>query len=100
MAVNITHEYEFYEVLNAFPVLKDALDDLHFDFTDVLEGESVYDYFHKKNLSDHEIDVIIRKLNRNLSSFIKTGELLPKEHSIEIIKSDVESILEDSGEEE
>lgn len=62
---------EFYEVLNAFPILTDILQKLQFNLSSVKEGESVHDFFEKNKLSNDEIERIIKKMNWEVQSFIK-----------------------------
>lgn len=74
MAVQIEESYEIYEVLNAFPILKQKLQELHFDINDIIEGETVHDYFEKKHLSNEEIKLLVRKINNEINIFLKKGE--------------------------
>ena len=69
----IESDFEFFEVLNEFPILKDYLRDLHFNLSNVIEGETVRDYFEKNHMSEREIEIIVKRLNRDLTLFIKKG---------------------------
>ena len=85
-------DFEFYEVLNEFPVLKNSLKSLDFSVSEVKEGESVHDFFEKNSLSEEEIDLIVRRLNRDLTQFMKTGTLPPvKTPTIEEDSSNITS---------
>jgi hypothetical protein len=75
MGVLIDKDLEFYEVLNAFPILKEKLQQLDFDVSKLNEGESIRDFLVRMSLSDYEIDLIIKKLNFEVKYFLKNGEL-------------------------
>ncbi len=63
---------EFYEVLNAFPFLKEKLGNLHLNVSDVKEGETVHDYLEqKKHFSEDEIKIFIRRLNFEIKVHLK-----------------------------
>ncbi len=75
MELNILHNYEFKDVLNTFPVLKETLDELDINLEDIHDGETMDNYFSRKSLSQEEVDVIIRKMNRKLQThFHRTDE--------------------------
>lgn len=67
---------EFVEIINAFPILKESLNKLNFSNLRAKEGISVHDYLkEEKNLDEHEIHTIIRKLNNDVNHFLKKGKL-------------------------
>lgn len=78
----IEPEHEFCEILNAFPNLKDRVEIL-FNVENVKDGVSIHDYFSKKDYSENEIHIIIKKLNTDINYFLKKGEF-PCKRNIEI----------------
>ena len=108
MSSLINPELEFCEILNAFPILKEHLDNLNFDISDVKDGESVYDYFKNHNYSEDEIDILVKRLNNDLNYYLKKGEFpsmkLKTQREIlgvsseEFVEKEVE-VLEDIAEE-
>ena len=78
----IDNNLEFFEVLNEFPCLKNTLEDLHIDFNDIIEGESIINFFNRNDISKEEGRVILRKINLDIHHFLKNGEL-PKKREIQ-----------------
>lgn len=72
-------DYEFIEVLNAFPILKKVLNDMDFNVSDVRDGESVSDYLGKKCKSQEEVNFLVRKMNQVVNNFFKSNNDLIKE---------------------
>jgi len=69
----INPQLEFCEILNAFPILQERLENLNFDISDMKDGETLYDYFKNHNYSEDEIDLLIKRLNNDLNYFLKKG---------------------------
>lgn len=76
MNVKITSDLEFFEVLNEFPNLKYTFDYFKLDINIVSEGISIHDFLIKSNLKEEDISIILRKVNRDLSYFLKKEENL------------------------
>lgn len=73
MVVRVTLDYEFYEVLNAFPMLfKYLTNDLKLSLNDVVEGESVDEFLDKKALSSDEKLVFLRRVNYKIKDFFSS----------------------------
>ena len=68
MELNICTIMNLKKVLNTFPVLKETLDELSISLEDIHEGETMNNYFSRKSLSQEEVNVIIRKMNRKLNA--------------------------------
>jgi hypothetical protein len=94
MGFEINSFDEFYEVLNAFPILKDRLERYNFDLSNVKEGESVIDFFSKKGLSEDEFDLFLKKLNYDIKIYLKKGNFpkteLKKEVEVLVISEEEE----------
>ena len=101
--------HEFVEILNAFPVLKERLEELHINVSEIKEGETVLDYFLRKSYSDAEIEIFIKKINTDLNYYLKKGEF-PKvaltsvrealgTHESEFVEKEKENIEEFEEEE-
>lgn len=90
----INQDLEFFEVLNAFPCLKEKLQDSKFDLKDLKEGKTIHDYFSQKSYSEEEIDLLVRSLNQDVKHFLKNGTL-PTMHL-----TDEKIVLDMSHEEE
>ena len=67
----IDESYEFCEVINAFPIIKDYLSELNFSLNDIKESETIKDYFEKKQLSDYEIGLLVNKLNHKIKVYLQ-----------------------------
>ncbi len=94
-------DYDFFEVLNAFPILKKTLLDLDFSLRDVKEGESVHDYFEKKSLSEDEISIVVRKLNQKLNSFFKSYDgIVTDDLDLEMIKAQEIEVIDSQFDED
>lgn len=78
----IEPEHEFCEILNAFPNLKERVEIL-FNIENIKDGISIHDYFFKKDYSENEIDLIVKKLNTDIKYFLKKGQF-PAKREIEI----------------
>lgn len=74
MPTYIEHDYDFYEVINEFPIVREKLEGLDFDLDDIKEGESVAEYLIRKSHNEQEVDLIIRRLNRDVNLFLKKDE--------------------------
>jgi len=74
MSSLINPQLEFCEILNAFPVLQERLENLNFDISDLKDGETLYSYFKEHNYNEDEIDLLIKRLNHDLNYFLKKGE--------------------------
>jgi hypothetical protein len=98
MVVKVTLDYEFYEVLNAFPILfKFFENDLKLNLNKVIEGESVNDFFDKCDLSLFEKNIVLRRVNAKLREFFLIPSKLAvaddaevEEEYVDIISSDEE----------
>jgi len=78
--------FEFFEVLNEFPCLKTTLNSLHINFKDLIEGESIHNFFERKHLNKDEERIVLRKLNRDVNYFLKRGTL-PQKKEIQTFNS-------------
>ncbi len=74
MSQLIESNLELFEVLNAFPFLKEKLSSLNFNLSDVIEGQTIKDYFTSKSYRLDEINLFVRKLNLEVKYFLKTGK--------------------------
>lgn len=74
MVFTIEPSFELSEVLNEFPVLRKSLSKLDFHVEEVVEGESIQDFFEKKDLEEEEISLLVRILNRDVKSFLKRSK--------------------------
>lgn len=72
---HIRAEHELYEVLNAFPFLWDIFTNLEIPLENIMEGISVKDYLLYQNFSLDEASQIVKRLNREVSLFLKYGEV-------------------------
>ncbi|NQZ84160.1 MAG: hypothetical protein HRU03_00435 [Nanoarchaeales archaeon] len=99
MVVKVTLDYEFYEVLNAFPILSNFFEkDLKLSLKRVVEGESVNDFFEKFNLSLFEKDTVLRQVNTKLREFfakplklaVADDALVEEEYVDDIVSADEE----------
>ncbi len=72
---HIRAEHELYEVLNAFPFLWDVFTNLEIPLENVMEGISLKDYLLYQGFSLEEGNHIIKRLNREVSLFLKYGEV-------------------------
>ena len=86
MSVKITLDYDFMDVLSAFPILRKTLrDDLHFNLRDLEEGETMEHYFVKKQaLSPEEIRIILRKLNHRVNRFLSKPDVKVYDEPLDI----------------
>ncbi len=75
MVEHINLNHELYEVLNAFPCLKDVIESMGIDLTNLNEGFTVNDFFSQKGYEESEIEHILKKLNYEVNNFLKTGEI-------------------------
>ena len=69
----IKAELEFFDVLNAFPALRDILTEQKFDISKIEEGISIQSYLEKQNMSQKEIDIFIKRINLDLNNFLCGG---------------------------
>ncbi|MFW6285845.1 MAG: hypothetical protein ACOC16_01590 [Nanoarchaeota archaeon] len=71
----IYEDLELYEVLNAFPVLKESFEKLGLDISNLNEGETIYNYFKRLSFGDDEIDILVKKINYEIKHYLKNGEV-------------------------
>jgi len=71
MKQTIDTNLEFVDVLNAFPFLKEKLDELDIDYSDLRDGETVIDFLSNKLHNTEEINITLRQLNLNLKNYYK-----------------------------
>lgn len=99
MVVKVTLDYEFYEVLNAFPVLSKFFEnDLMLNISKVVEGESVDSFLEKCELSLFEKKIVLRKVNAKLKEFfsnesrlaVSDDALVEEEYVDDIVSADEE----------
>ena len=89
----ITADLEFYEVLNEFPIVEEILSRLDVKLSNVIEGESVTDFFSKCGFNGEEFDWMLKKLNSEVTYFLKFGaipEAKPLQREVDVL--DVEMI--------
>lgn len=91
----ITPGLELYEVVNAFPVIKNCLEKLHIGTSDIKEGLSVHDFLEKKRMSEDEIDILLKKLNHEVNSFLKKKDEVVEETSSDSLDNSLENISKD-----
>ena len=65
---------EICEVLNAFPILEQALQDLEIDTKNIKEGESFKNFLDKVVNNKEEREILLRKLNKELNYYFKNGK--------------------------
>ena len=70
----ISEEYEFYEVINAFPVLSSTLEKLDISEEWVEEGKTIYEILSDQGFSHEEIHILVRKLNHSIDVFLKSSQ--------------------------
>ncbi len=93
MVTNLVNiNYEFCEVLNAFPILKDTLKNLDLNISDVCDGESILDYFLKKSMSKEEIEFLVRKMNQSVNNLFRNNRDLISDISKSSIDIGLENI--------
>lgn len=78
----ITENYEFYEVLNAFPVLSETLDKLEIDDFDIVEGRTVLEVLVKQGFTHEEIGLLVRKMNQAINSFLSSSQKIYRKESV------------------
>ncbi len=64
----VTLDHEFYEVINAFPILRKSLD---IDVSSVIEGQTIREYLQKSVVCEEEIKTFIRKINSEISQYLR-----------------------------
>lgn len=69
----IGKDFELYEVINEFPILKDSLLNMHFRLSEIKEGDTVKEFLEKNSMEPGEIELIVKKLNRELNVYMKKG---------------------------
>lgn len=92
-AKNIDPNLEIYEVLNAFPVLENTLQEFDINPKDIQEGETVEEFLNKLVRSEEEKKILLRRMNTELNYFFKKG----KRPQVSIVEGSNEYIV---GEEE
>lgn len=75
MAKNyIKADLEFFDVISAFPALKEVLEKQQIDISHIEEGVTIYEYLKNTKLMDEkEIDLFIKKINLDLNAFLSDG---------------------------
>ena len=71
----INSDLEFYEVLNAFPVLIGNLKAMHVNISNLKHGISIKHYFETQNYDPDEIRILVKKMNYGISTFLKNGNV-------------------------
>ena len=102
MKQTIDTNLEFVDILNAFPFLREKLDELDIDYSDLKDGETVIDFLSNKLHSTEEINITLRQLNLNLKNYYKDEktEEIDSSDEIQTITSEEESNKEKEEEEE
>lgn len=98
MKKTIDTNLEFVDVLNAFPFLKEKLNELEIDYSDLHDGETVIDFLSKKLHNTEEINMTLRQLNSNLNNYYKNEE--GEKEAIDKNSIDKKEALNSSEEEE
>lgn len=81
--------YEFYEVLNAFPILSSFFEkELKLSLNKVVEGDSVDEFFNKCDLTSFEKNVVLRKVNQKLKAFFSTDSKLNSSECEELVEEE------------
>lgn len=75
----IKSNLEFFDVISAFPALKEILVLKNIDVGSIKEGTTVYDFLKKESMTEKEIEVFIRKLNVDLNNYLG-------EENLEVLK--------------
>ena len=70
----ISLDHELYEVLNAFPCLKDVLESINVDLSKLSEGVTLNSYLVEIGYNKDEIQLLVSKMNSEVNYFLKTGE--------------------------
>ena len=70
---HVLPDYEFYEVVNAFPILNNFLTKLKVSIKGLEEGISVCDFLTSSGFDSDEIDLLILKMNQEITLFLKNG---------------------------
>lgn len=83
MSFKITSAEEFYEVLNSFPHLEEQIKDLDIDPSSIEEEKSIHEILEGKNMSDFEIDMVVKKLNQNIQDFLSSDNDAVLEEKVE-----------------
>jgi hypothetical protein len=100
MVVKVTLDYEFYEVLNAFPVLSKFFEnDLKLNVSKVVEGESVDTFLDKCDLSLFEKNVVLRQVNAKLKDFFNMPSRLSVGDDALVEEEYIDDIVSGSEEE-
>ncbi len=66
-------DLEFFDVVSAFPALKEVLEKQQIDVSNIEEGVTIYEYLKNQAMSEKEIEVFIKKLNTDLNTFLSEG---------------------------
>ncbi len=67
----VSTSHELYEVINAFPVLKQVLGRFDISSSDVHEGESVDDFCRRKHFTQEEERIFVNHLNSSVKRFLR-----------------------------
>ena len=95
MNITITSDYEFLEVIRAFPILESTLiRDFHFDLNQATSEDTVATYFRKQALTSEEIRIVLRKMNHKLKVFYQSPRLRQR-YEEKNVMYDKETLLEE-----
>lgn len=100
MAKNyIKLDLEFFDVVSAFPVLKEVLEKQNIDVSNIEEGVTIYEHLKSKSMTEKEIEVFIKKLNLDLNTFLSEGTCnvmeLEKLEELEFVLDESEKLEEE-----
>jgi len=101
----ITKNLELFDVITAFPNLKESLIAQNIVDFKIIEGQTIEEFLVEKNYSQNEIDKFIQRINTDLNIFLYKEDLKliptkPEEEYIEEIILDNLDESENSIEEE
>ena len=96
----ITKELELFDVLSAFPNLKDVLITQKINVEKMIEGESIEEFLQKLNMDKKEIDIFIKKITLDLNNFLynenlKSSEINEETIELSLISKDESEILQE-----
>lgn len=95
----IRSDLEFFDVISAFPALKEILILKNINIREIKEGVTVYEFLKAQLMTEKEIETFIRKLNIDLNNYLCEGTCnvlepvnLGEEH---LLSDDMEKIEEE-----
>jgi hypothetical protein len=82
MNVKIEKNFEFSEIINTFPFLKENLENYEINTNEIEDNITIEEFLKKnKKYSDIEIEIFLKKLNFDLKYYYKYDKMPPKKTS-------------------